>query len=58
MYSAEGEMFDIDTLESMIQKRTLAIGVSVVRNPRVKPKRVSGISLEKLEPKRRKRRAA
>jgi len=33
------------TIHTMVQERTLAIGVEVVRNPRVQPARVTGISM-------------
>jgi len=45
MYADEGEAFDTATIEKMVQERTLAIGVEVVRNPRVQPARVTGISM-------------
>jgi hypothetical protein len=48
MYSEPGRLFDLATIEHMVAERTLAIGVKVIRNPAVKPKRVSGLSMEKL----------
>jgi hypothetical protein len=48
MYAEKGEAFDLATIEQMVQKRTLAIGVEVVRNAKVTPKRVTGISAEPL----------
>jgi hypothetical protein len=63
MYAKKGEAFDAATIEGMVKKRTLAIGVKLIRNPKVKAKRVSGLSMEKLDRvasnrKRGKRRAA
>lgn len=54
MYAEDGEMFDVATIEEMVQKRTLAIGVKVVRNPKIVAKRVKGLSLERIvkEPKK------
>jgi hypothetical protein len=57
MYALDGEAFDLDTIEAMVQKRTLAIGVSVVRNSNVKPKRVVGISAKRVEVTAKRRRA-
>jgi hypothetical protein len=48
MYADEGEQFDLNTIEDMVKKRTLAIGVSVVRNPKVKARKVVGISAKRL----------
>jgi len=53
MYADEGEAFDLATIEDMVKKRTLAIGVSVVRNPNVKAKKVTGISAKQLVGKKR-----
>jgi hypothetical protein len=61
MYARDGEMFDLATIEDMVQKRTLAIGIKVIRNSKVKARRVSGLSLERVvkpAAKRRKRKAA
>jgi hypothetical protein len=57
MYARPGEMFDLSTIEDMVAKRTLAIGVNVIRNPKVKARRVTGLSMDRLDetPKRRKR---
>jgi len=52
MWAEKGEQFDIDTIEEMVKKRTLAIGVNVVKNAKLKPKRVVGISAKPLEQKR------
>jgi hypothetical protein len=52
MYAEKGEQFDLATIESMVQKRTLAIGVKVIRNKKIQPKKVVGISAEKLAPKK------
>lgn len=57
MYAAEGEMFDLATIEGMVQKRTLAIGVKVVRNPKIVAKRVKGLSLERIEKPRKRKKA-
>lgn len=57
MYALDGEMFDLATIEEMVQKRTLAIGVKVVRNPKIQPKRVKGLSLEKIERPKKRRKA-
>ncbi len=48
MYATKGEMFDLATIEGMVQKRTLAIGVRVVRNKDIVAKRVSGLSVERI----------
>lgn len=48
MYATDGEMFDLATIEGMVQKRTLAIGVRVVRNKNIVAKRVSGLSVERI----------
>ena len=48
MYAEEGESFDINTIEDMVKKRPLALGVNVVRNPKVKAKKVVGISAKRL----------
>jgi hypothetical protein len=45
MYCDEGESFDVPTIETMVRERTLAIGVDVVRNRNVQPKRVVGVSM-------------
>lgn len=59
MYAAKGERYDVATIESMVKKRTLAIGVKVVRNPKVKPKHVTGITTARIVgKKKRSRRAA
>ena len=68
MYAHDGQVFDLSTIEQMVQERTLAIGVHVIRNPKVKARRVNGLSQEKIEKAkkakgykaatRRKRRAA
>jgi hypothetical protein len=42
----------------MVQKRTLAIGVKVIRNKKIQPKKVVGISAEKLSPKKVSRKRA
>lgn len=49
MYSRPGQLFDLATIESMVAERTLAIGLKVIRNPKVKARRVNGLSLEKQE---------
>lgn len=48
MYALPGEMFDLSTIEQMVQKRTLAIGVKVVRNKSIVAKRVVGLSVERI----------
>jgi hypothetical protein len=48
MYADEGEQFDITTIEQMVAKRTLAIGVNVVKNAKLKPKKVTGISAKAI----------
>ena len=60
MYARSGEMFDLATIEHMVAERTLAIGVKVIRNPKVKARRVAGLSLEHIadKPKKKKRRKA
>jgi hypothetical protein len=58
MYAEKGEAFDLATIESMVQKRTLAIGVKVIRNKKIQPKKVVGISAEKLAPKKANRKRA
>jgi hypothetical protein len=62
MYAEKGEQYDLATIESMVQNRTLAIGVKVVRNPRVKPKHVTGITSERIivekKTKKKRRKAA
>jgi len=49
MYAEKGEMFDIATIEDMVKKRTLAIGVNVVKNKKLEPRHVVGLSVEKIE---------
>jgi hypothetical protein len=58
MYSEPGRLFDLSTIEQMVQERTLAIGVKVIRNPNVKPKHVTGLSMERVvkKPANKKRR--
>jgi hypothetical protein len=57
MYAEKGEQFDIATIEKMVADRTLAIGVKVVRNQKLEPKHVVGLSVEKIsKPKKRTRR--
>lgn len=59
MYARAGEMFDLATIEDMVQKRTLAIGVRVIRGARTEPKRVTGLSMARIgSPKKKKARAA
>jgi hypothetical protein len=58
MYAEKGEQFDLATIEAMVQKRTLAIGVKVIRNKKIQPKKVVGISAEKLTPKKSGRKKA
>jgi hypothetical protein len=58
MYAEKGEAFDLATIEAMVQKRTLAIGVKVIRNKKIQPKKVVGISAEKLSPKKVSRKRA
>jgi hypothetical protein len=62
MYAEKGEKYDLATIESMVKKRTLAIGVNVIRGRGVKAKHVTGITSERIvKPhvkKRRTRRAA
>jgi hypothetical protein len=41
-------VYDVATIEDMVKKRTLAIGVKVVRNPKVKPKHVVGVTSERI----------
>jgi hypothetical protein len=48
MYAEKGEQFDLGTIEDMVKKRTLAIGVNVVKNAKVKAKKVVGISAKAL----------
>jgi len=57
MYAQKGEMFDLATIEQMVAKRTLAIGVHVIRNAAVKPKRVTGLSLTRVGTKKKKKKA-
>jgi hypothetical protein len=47
MYAGAGEKFDLATIENMVKKRTLAIGVDVVRNPKVKARRVVSMARER-----------
>jgi hypothetical protein len=58
MYAEKGEQFDLATIEAMVQKRTLAIGVKVIRNKKIQPKKVVGISAERLAPKKSGRKKA
>jgi hypothetical protein len=61
MYAAKGESFDLATIEDMVKKRTLAIGMSVVHNKKLKPKHVVGVSVKPIGKKlkiRKSRRAA
>jgi hypothetical protein len=48
MYAQKGEKYDVATIEDMVKKRTLAIGVRVVRNPKVVPKHVVGLTSERI----------
>jgi len=48
MYARGGEFFDLATIEDMVQKRTLAIGVQVIRGKSVVAKRVVGLSQERI----------
>jgi hypothetical protein len=56
MYAKEGEIFDEITIEDMVKKRTLAIGVNVVKNNKLEPKHVVGLSLEKKARRKKARR--
>ncbi len=47
MYAEKGENFDVSTIEDMVKTRTLAIGVTVIKNKKLQPKRVTGISVER-----------
>jgi hypothetical protein len=48
MWAPAGEKFDINTIEDMVKRRTLAIGVDVVRNQKVvKPRRVVSMTRER-----------
>ena len=55
MYAKEDEQFDLATIEAMVASRTLAIGVKVVRNPKLKAKRVTGLSVEPVKKTRKNR---
>lgn len=55
MYADPGQMFDLSTIEDMVQKRTLAIGVRVVRSKSTEPKRVTGLSMARIGTPRKKR---
>ena len=48
MYAPEGEKYDLATIERMVQDRTLAIGVKVIRNPKVKAKHVVGVTSARI----------
>ena len=48
MYAKAGEKYDLATIEDMVKKRTLAIGVKVVRNPKIKAKHVVGVTSERV----------
>jgi hypothetical protein len=62
MYAEKGEKYDLATIENMVKSRTLAIGVKVVRNPKIQPKHVTGITsvrtVKEHVKKKRSRRAA
>lgn len=57
MYAEKGQAFDLATIEKMVMDRTLAIGVRVIRNPKVVAKKVTGLSLTRIGTKK-KRKAA
>jgi len=58
IYAEKGQVFDMATIEAMVQKRTLAIGVRVVKNAKIKAKHVVGLSVERAERKKRRGRKA
>jgi hypothetical protein len=57
MYAKAGEIFDLATIEDMVQKRTLAIGVRVIRGAKTEPKRVTGLSMSRIGKKKKERAA-
>ena len=57
MYARDGELFDLATIVVMVKKRTLAIGVNVIRGDNMKARKITGLSHTAVQKTSRKKTA-